>query len=338
MNNGMSNKPTFRDLTGMQKIEQQKNEEELKKIMADKYYDPTIGKNPLKDKTTKETEKLLPTYKNENSISKNHGEVSEDLNKILDVFENPGYFDLEEQVDEDFIDSYSLNSLPKQENIDDTVYSSKDVEEYLQTQDNIDYYNDKKGVFENNTDIFDLKIKRKEKINKEKEIAEQIKKENEIAKKELKEKPEYSEFERIVLKQTVYNYIEGKEQFVDDKKLSKEQIIEAVDEFKQNFPGEFASMINRKLITSDFKWKKEVFKNKDILVSYYPNLERPKIKYVINLDKENGNKVKIENKVFVRSSVKSDGTVYKDENGVILVFCSAPKQNDKQQSNKQKVV
>lgn len=299
MNNGMSNKPTFRDLTGMQKIEQQKNEEELKKIMADKYYDPTIGKNPLKDKTTKETEKLLPTYKNENSISKNHGEVSEDLNKILDVFENPGYFDLEEQVDEDFMDSYS-------ENFGDN----------LLTQDDIDY-NNKKRTFENNTNVLGLKTETEKK------------EENEIAKKELKEKPKYSKFEKNVLKQTVYNYIEGKEQFVDDKKLSKEQIIEAVDEFKQNFPGEFASMINRKLITSDFKWKKEVFKDKDILVSYYPNLEKPKIKYVINLDKENGNKVKIENKVFVRSSVKSDGTVYKDEKGVILVFCSAPKQNNK---------
>jgi hypothetical protein len=310
MNNEISNKPTFGDLSGMQKFKEerlqkkkQENEEELQKIMADKYYDPTIGKNPLKDGDTKKIEKLLPNHKNENLISKNRDEISE----VLDVFENPDIYDIEEdknQTDNGFIDSYS-----------------KEFEDDLSTQDDIDY-NNKKETFENNTDILGLKTKIEEKKEKKRE-------EEENAKKELKEKPEYSEFERIVLKQTVYNYIEGKGQFIDDKKLSKEQIIEAIDEFKQNFPGEFASMINRKLITSDFKWKKEIFKDKDILVSYYPNLENPKIKYVINLDKESGNKVKIENKVFVKSSVKSDGTVYKDENGVILVFCSAPKQNDK---------
>jgi len=310
MNNEISNKPTFGDLSGMQKFKEerlqkkkQENEEELQKIMADKYYDPTIGKNPLKDGDTKKIEKLLPNHKNENLISKNRDEISE----VLDVFENPDIYDIEEdknQTDNGFIDSYS-----------------KEFEDDLSTQDDIDY-NNKKETFENNTDILGLKTKIEEKKEKKRE-------EEEDAKKELKEKPEYSEFERIVLKQTVYNYIEGKGQFIDDKKLSKEQIIEAIDEFKQNFPGEFASMINRKLITSDFKWKKEIFKDKDILVSYYPNLENPKIKYVINLDKESGNKVKIENKVFVKSSVKSDGTVYKDENGVILVFCSAPKQNDK---------
>jgi hypothetical protein len=310
MDNKISNKPTFGDLSGMQKFKEEKlqkkkqeNEEELQKIMADKYYDPTIGKNPLKDGDTKKIEKLLPNHKNENLISKNRDEISE----VLDVFENPDIYDIEEdknQTDNGFIDSYS-----------------KEFEDDLSTQDDIDY-NNKKETFENNTDILGLKTKIEEKKEKKRE-------EEENAKKELKEKPEYSEFERIVLKQTVYNYIEGKGQFIDDKKLSKEQIIEAIDEFKQNFPGEFASMINRKLITSDFKWKKEIFKDKDILVSYYPNLENPKIKYVINLDKESGNKVKIENKVFVKSSVKSDGTVYKDENGVILVFCSAPKQNDK---------
>ena len=310
MNNEISNKPTFGDLSGMQKFKEerlqkkkQENEEELQKIMADKYYDPTIGKNPLKDGDTKKIEKLLPNHKNENLISKNRDEISE----VLDVFENPDIYDIEEdknQTDNGFIDSYS-----------------KEFEDDLSTQDDIDY-NNKKETFENNTDILGLKTKIEEKKEKKRE-------EEENAKKELKEKPEYSEFERIVLKQTVYNYIEGKGQFIDDKKLSKEQIIEAIDEFKQNFPGEFASMINRKLITSDFKWKKEIFKDKDILVSYYPNLENPKIKYVINLDKESGNKVKIENKVFVKSSVKSDGTVYKDENGVILVFCSAPIQNDK---------
>jgi len=318
MNNEISNKPTFGDLSGMQKFKEerlqkkkQENEEELQKIMADKYYDPTIGKNPLKDGDTKKIEKLLPNHKNENLISKNRDEISE----VLDVFENPDIYDIEEdknQTDNGFIDSYS-----------------KEFEDDLSTQDDIDY-NNKKETFENNTNILGLKTKIEEKKEKKRE-------EEENAKKELKEKPEYSEFERIVLKQTVYNYIEGKGQFIDDKKLSKEQIIEAIDEFKQNFPGEFASMINRKLITSDFKWKKEIFKDKDILVSYYPNLENPKIKYVINLDKESGNKVKIENKVFVKSSVKSDGTVYKDENGVILVFCSAPKQDNRQQSNKQKV-
>lgn len=269
----ITNKPTFGDLNSAQKFIKKEENEELKKMMNDKFYDPSIERNPFKDKDKKNNEKRLSNYENK-----------------LDIFEN--YDDLEEdQIDENFMDSYSTES-----------------QNDLFISDNIN--NDEEKTFENDTDVLGIKTSLEKRKRKEEKL------------------PEYSEFEKIILKQTVYNYIKGKEQFVDDKKLSKEQINEAVNEFKQNFPEEFASLINKKLITSDFKWKKEVFKDKNILVSYYPNLESPKIKYIINLDNED--KVKIENKVFVKSSAKTDGTVYKDKDGVVLVFCSIPRQNNKQ--------
>jgi hypothetical protein len=55
--------------------------------------------------------------------------------------------------------------------------------------------------------------------------------------------------------------------------------------------------------------EKRIFNDKNILVSYYPNIESPKIKYIINLD--NQDKIKIEDKVFVKSSVKTDGLFIK---------------------------
>ncbi|HPT08647.1 MAG TPA: hypothetical protein PLE28_03065 [bacterium] len=291
----INNKPTIGDVYSAQKFKKKMEDEEIKKMVEDPYYDPSIERNPFKDKDKKNNEKRLQNYENK-----------------LDVFET--YDDLEEEViDDEFINAYSTESQ-------NDLFASDDIN------------NDEEKTFENDTDVLGIKasikrIKRKEEKRRKKE--EQLKKEEEKKYKEgLKTKPKYSEFEKIILKQTVCNYIEGKEQFDNNKELSKEQITEAVNELKQNFPEEFASLINRKLITSsDFKWKKEVFNDKNILVSYYPNIESPKIKYIINLD--NQDKIKIEDKVFVKSSVKTDGAVYKDKDGVVLIFCSAPKQDNK---------
>jgi hypothetical protein len=141
---------------------------------------------------------------------------------------------------------------------------------------------------------------------------------------EPKEKKEFTGFEKKSLQDVVKKYINGEEQFVGNKKLSEGQINEAIDEFKQNFPEDFAKMIHKKTMDCDFKWKKEVFKDKNLLVSYYPNPEKPIMKYILNLNDKNLEEKTPITKIFIDNSIKNEKNVFKDKNGTILIFCSKP--------------
>jgi hypothetical protein len=148
--------------------------------------------------------------------------------------------------------------------------------------------------------------------------------EKELLSFEPKEKKDFTEFEKKSLQDVVKKYINGEEQFVGDKKLLEEQIKEAIDEFKQNFPEDFAKMIHKKTMDCDFKWKKEVFKDKNLLVSYYPNPEKPIMKYILNLNDKNLEEKTPITKIFIDNSIKNEKNVFKDKNGTILIFCSKP--------------
>jgi len=148
--------------------------------------------------------------------------------------------------------------------------------------------------------------------------------EKELLSFEPKERKDFTEFEKKSLQDVVKKYINKEGQFIGDKKLSEEQINEAMDEFKQNFPEDFAKMIHKKAINCDFKWKKEVFKDKDLLVSYYPNPEKPIMKFVLNIDKKNSGEKSPITKIFIDNSMKGEKKVFRDKNGTILIFCSRP--------------
>ncbi len=268
-----------------------REEDDLKRMMTDKNYDPISRKSYSGKAFEKKSEVPFARYnKNENpEFLEDMPEMFEDPN---DIYENLDKYDLDSQFIDDFTNEDSLYSFTKKEN---NIDSLNDV-----NQDN----------FEEAT-ILDLDEIRE---NKEAKIREE--------KRELQMLPKYTNFEKKSLQDVVRNYINQKNQFIGERKLSEKQINEALDEFKQNFPEDFAKMIHRKIMTGDFKWKKETFKNKEILVNYYPSPEKPIIKYVLNLDERVSDKKEPITKVFVNSSIKENGKAFKDKGGAILVFCS----------------
>jgi hypothetical protein len=115
---------------------------------------------------------------------------------------------------------------------------------------------------------------------------------------------------------------EGNSHFIDSEKLSKEEILETIKEFRDYFPTKFTEMINHKILPNElgeFNWKEENDRDgKKQLVSYYPNKENYSIKY-INKDYEFKNL----DKVFVNGVYNQNKKNSKKES--IIVFCSAPK-------------
>ena len=142
----------------------------------------------------------------------------------------------------------------------------------------------------------------------------------------LKSAPKYTDFEKKSLQTVLENHLRKKKQKVGEKELSKNQVDEALEEFKLNFPEDFVKMIHNKVIEGGSKWKKEVFKGKDLLVSYYPSVENPLIKYITDDNLKKGEKI---DKLLVNTSVKKNGKVYRNQDGPILVFCSQPKKKKK---------
>lgn len=273
---------------------------DLKKMMEDPNYDPINKKSYSGEAFEKKPEIPFSRY--------NKNESPEFLENLPETFEDPS--DIYENLDEYNLDPKTIDEFTNE----DSLYS------FTKKENNIDNFNDtdqddKLGDFEK-TDVIDYDdIREKREFKDQKEKRE---------KKRLQMIPKYTDFEKNSLQEVVKNYINQKEQFVGERKLSEEQINEAMDEFKQNFPEDFAKMIHKKIMTGDFKWKKETFKDKKILVNYYPSPEEPIIKYVLNLnDKDSGKKDPI-TKVFINNSVKEDGKVFKDKEGAVLVFCSKP--------------
>ena len=177
---------------------------------------------------------------------------------------------------------------------------------------------------------------RLDKINKEKEaiykpINDKISKMN-----------DYSGFEKAEMQRNLINWLEKKSGcFIDSEKMSKEQTLEIVKEFRDAFPEEFAKMINKKILINDlgnFNWIEEEIKRKGKdekikegeeiekkeenkapkkqYVSFYPNKEHCSIKYIKN-DLSNTKSVFV-NGIFNPNS--------KDKpKRPVLVFCSTPK-------------
>lgn len=142
----------------------------------------------------------------------------------------------------------------------------------------------------------------------------------------LESTPKYTDFEKESLKAVVAKHLRGREQKIGEKQLSKKQVEEALEEFKQNFPADFTKMIHNKVIDNDLKWKKETFDGKKLLVSYYPSIEEPIIKYIMNDEPRSKDST---NKLFVNTSMKKNGNNYRNKDGSFLVFCSQIKRKKK---------
>jgi hypothetical protein len=145
--------------------------------------------------------------------------------------------------------------------------------------------------------------------------------------------PEYSDFEKKEMINALENWLNKNcGHFADGQKMTMEQTLEMVNEFKDNFPEEFSKMIHRKIITKElgqFNWEEESYNGKKSIVSYYPSKEKPFIKYINNdIDFKNLDKI------FVSGSLGGNGKTIKNKNGCILVFCSAPLYYKKEASNK----
>jgi len=134
--------------------------------------------------------------------------------------------------------------------------------------------------------------------------------------------PEYSDFEKAEMRRNFENWLDKKNGcFIDSEKLSKEETLEMVKEFRDGFPVEFTKMIDHKILTNtlgEFKWEEEEREGKKQMVSYYPSKENYSIKY-INKDHDFKNL----DKVFVNGIFGRDKKNNKKESSI--VFCSAPK-------------
>lgn len=222
-------------------------------------------------------------------------------NKKEDKFDDSSYFygeqdDLEiEKENQKFLDNFN-----NQENLENFIKTYEENQE-------------EKNDFENENILLNSIKKTKEK--KGQEIKEYEKKKREL--------PEYSEFEINMFKEALNGKLDKKEiKFADGEKMTEKQITELINEFKNEVPEEFVKNINRRLISENFQWENESFKNEKLLVSYFPNKKNPSIKYI--LKETNNIEPQTIDKIFVDSSVKRNKEVIKDKNGCLLVFCSMP--------------
>lgn len=142
-------------------------------------------------------------------------------------------------------------------------------------------------------------------------------------KKDEENLSDYSDFEIEEFKKTLTNHLDKKPaKFSNGDEMNEKQKMEMIDELKNNLPEEFVKLINRRLISENFKWEKETFKNENFIVSYFPDKKNPSIKYILKA--ENDLDLEGMKKVFVNSSLKSNKELIKDGNGCLLVFCSPP--------------
>lgn len=198
----------------------------------------------------------------------------------------------------------------------DNFENQESLESFIKTYEEAQEEN---GGFENE-DILSASIKKTEEFDK---------KENKRLEKLENELSDYSDFEIDMFKSALNGKLDKKDvQFADGQKMSDKQVSELIDELKNSLPEEFVKLINRRLISEEFNWEKESFKNEKFLVSYFPDKKNALIKYVLK-GGEGANLQKL-NKVFVDSSLKGNKEIIKDKNGCILVFCSPPLQYNKQ--------
>ncbi len=253
----------------------------------------------------------IPFFKEKIEKSKTFQE-KEDLKKMM---EDPNYDPINKK-------SYSSEKFVAKEELVLNRYTEEfeelsDDNEFEKIEEKtIDSFSNEESFYEyikNGSEVEETEekedIKAKEKVS--------IKKEKRI----IDIKPEYSLSEIEALKKFTKDFIDNK---INKEEYSEKQINEAMDEFKQNFPENFAEMINRRVISGDFKWKKEKFNNKEILVNYYPSIKDPKIKYISFLNKEENINPQELKRIFVEKSVNKDGSTIKDKNGTTLIFCSKP--------------
>lgn len=137
-----------------------------------------------------------------------------------------------------------------------------------------------------------------------------------------KKMPEYSDFEKAEMRRNFESWLDKKNGcFIDSEKLSKEETLGMVKEFRDGFPIEFTKMIDHKILTTElgeFKWEKEERDGKQQMVSYYPSKENCFIKY-INKDYNFKNL----DKVFINGVF--DQSKKNNKRKSVIVFCSAPK-------------
>lgn len=237
-------------------------------------------------------------------FEKKHEELypNNKLKKKEDKFDDLSYFygeqdDLEiEKENQKFLDNFD-----NQNNLENFIKTYEEAQE------------EKQGGFENENILFDS-------IKKTKETD---KKENKKVEKE--DISDYSDFEIDMFKNALKGKLDKKDvSFADGQKMNNEQIEELIDELKNNLPEEFVRTINRRLISENFKWEKESFKNENFVVSYFPDKKNATIKYIMKAE-DNMDLGKM-NKVFVDSSLKGNKELIKDGSGCLLVFCSPPLQ------------
>lgn len=203
--------------------------------------------------------------------------------------------------------SYSQENLDAFTN-EDSLYEFINKQGLFTEEENLEN-NDEKYSFEdeNIQEYWFNKIKNKKKTTCE--ISDIYKK-----------MPEYSDFEKAEMRRNFENWLDKKNGcFIDSKKLSKEETLEMVKEFRDGFPVEFTKMINHKILINElgkFKWEEEERDGKKQMVSYYPSKENYSIKY-INKD----HNFKNLDKVFVNGVFNQNNNKRKS----VIVFCSAPK-------------
>lgn len=253
----------------------------------------------------------IPSFK-ENIEKGKKAQENEDLKKMM---EDPNYDPINRK-------SYSSEKFVAKE----ALILNRYAEEFEELEDDDEFEKIEETTIDSfsNEESFYEYIKNGSEIE-EVEEEKPIKEEREVVTKKEKKiiniRPEYSLFEIEALKKLAKDFIDNK---INEEEYSEKQINEAMDEFKQNFPEDFAKIVNRRVISGDFKWKKERFKDKEILVNYYPSIKEVKIKYISFLNKgENINPQELK-RVFVERSMNKDGSTIKDKNGTTLIFCSKP--------------
>ncbi|PKM91189.1 hypothetical protein CVU82_04020 [Candidatus Falkowbacteria bacterium HGW-Falkowbacteria-1] len=235
---------------------------------------------------------------------------------------------------------------PNYDPINEKSYSHHKLFGYFKESPEKKYSNANLDTF-TNEDSFSEFVLEKEVEDQEKNSFEDeniqehwSKKVQEMKKTEMKEEkeyyknlPEYSDFEKKEMINALENWLNKRcSHFADGQKMTLEQTLEMVNEFKDNFPEEFSKMIHRKIVTKElgqFNWEEESYNGKRSIVSYYPSKEKPFIKYINNdVDFKNLDKV------FVSGAIGGNGKTIKNKNGCILVFCSAPLYYKEKASNK----
>lgn len=266
-------------------------------------------------------------------VNKTTGRIEKEFSKTEreKELEKMGYGPDGEVLDQSKVENYdplSRSSFEDQDDVEierehqkllDDFSNQESLENFIKTYEEVQ--NENIGGFENE-DILSDSIKK---------TSEREEREYEKKKAKL---PEYSEFEIKSFKDALSRRLDRREvKFADGQKMSEEQVRKLINEFKTEVPDEFVKMIDRRLISENFQWEEENFKDKKIMVSYFPDKQNPSIKYILRNTK--GVEPQIINKVFVDSSVNKNKEVIRDKKKCLLVFCSIPMKRKKSTESKE---